>query len=212
MKNSDRKKMHKKPVKLTLFLFYLAMKAYEDHVRRTGEKVSHPLMKEMLAGFASAEVDKLFETKGLDHLDREKAKRHAIEQAHHIANEQYGPGGTFNYEQNQYGGGPNYYPPQGAPNPYPSQGAPNPYTSQGGPGYYPPQGAPNPYPPQDGANYYPPQGAPNPYPPQGGPSYYPPQGAPNPYPPQGGANYYPPQDSGYYDGQNEHHHHHHHRN
>lgn len=115
------------------------MKAYEDHVRRTGERVSHPLMKEMLAGFAAAEVDKLFETRGLDYLDREKARRHAIEQAHHIANEQYGPGGTFNYEQNQYGGGPNYYPPQDGSN------------------YYPPQGDPNYYPPQDGSNYYPPQ-------------------------------------------------------
>jgi hypothetical protein len=44
------------------------MKAYEDHARLTGGKVSHPLMKEMLAGFATAEVDKLFETKGLDFL------------------------------------------------------------------------------------------------------------------------------------------------
>ncbi len=71
------------------------MKAYEDHVRRTGEKVSHPLMKEMLAGFAAAEVDKLVETKGLDYLDREKAKRRATEQAHYIAEQQYGPGGTY---------------------------------------------------------------------------------------------------------------------
>jgi hypothetical protein len=68
------------------------MKAYEDHERRTGEKVSHPLMKEMLAGFAGAEVDKLFETKGLDFLDRETAKRRAVEQAHHLADEQYGQG------------------------------------------------------------------------------------------------------------------------
>ncbi|CAF4965740.1 unnamed protein product, partial [Rotaria socialis] len=42
------------------------MKAYEDHVRNTGAQVSHPMMKEMLAGLAAAEVDKLFETKGLD--------------------------------------------------------------------------------------------------------------------------------------------------
>jgi hypothetical protein len=56
----------------------VALKAYEDHVRSSGEQVSHPMMKEMLAGFAAAEVDKLFETKGLDYLDREKAKRMAI--------------------------------------------------------------------------------------------------------------------------------------
>jgi hypothetical protein len=74
----------------------LAMKAYEDHVRRTGEQVSHPMMKEMLAGLASAEVDKLFESKGLDFLDREKAKRQAVQQAHQLADEKYGAGGTFN--------------------------------------------------------------------------------------------------------------------
>lgn len=65
------------------------MKAYEDHLRQTGEQVSHARMKELLAGFAAAEVDKLFETKGLDFLDREKAKQHAIHQAHKLAEEKY---------------------------------------------------------------------------------------------------------------------------
>jgi hypothetical protein len=74
---------------------YLALKAYEDHVRRTGEQVSHPMMKEMLAAIAAAEVDKLFESKGLDFLDREKAKQRAIHQAHQLANEKYGQGGTY---------------------------------------------------------------------------------------------------------------------
>jgi hypothetical protein len=78
------------------------MKAYEDHVRRTGEQVSHPLMKEMLAGFAAAEVDKLFETKGLDFLDREKAKHRAVQQAHQLADENYGAGGTFNGQGGQF--------------------------------------------------------------------------------------------------------------
>ncbi len=95
---------------MILFIsYYLAMKAYEDHVRRTGEQVSHPLMKEMLAGFAAAEVDKLFETKGLDFLDREKAKRRAIQQAHALADEQYGSGGVFNSQSNQYGNEPMNY-------------------------------------------------------------------------------------------------------
>lgn len=71
------------------------MKAYEDHVRKTGEQVSHPMMREMLAAIAAAEVDKLFESKGLDFLDREKAKQQAIHQAHQIANEKYGQGSTF---------------------------------------------------------------------------------------------------------------------
>jgi hypothetical protein len=73
------------------------MKAYEDHARLTGGKVSHPLMKEMLAGFATAKVDKLFETEGLDFLDREKAKHRAAQQAHQLADENYGTGGTFLY-------------------------------------------------------------------------------------------------------------------
>jgi hypothetical protein len=40
------------------------MKAYENHLRASGQQPSHSLMKEMLAGFAAAEVDKLAETKG----------------------------------------------------------------------------------------------------------------------------------------------------
>jgi hypothetical protein len=40
------------------------MKAYEDHLRKSGETPSHPLMKELLAAFAAAEIDKLVETKG----------------------------------------------------------------------------------------------------------------------------------------------------
>ncbi len=42
-----------------------------------GEPGSHDLAKEMIAGFAGAEVDRLAETKGEDAWDREKAKRQA---------------------------------------------------------------------------------------------------------------------------------------
>ncbi|KAL7750888.1 hypothetical protein RI367_003849 [Sorochytrium milnesiophthora] len=66
-----------------------AMKAYEDRCRKNGQPVHHSLIKEMLAGFAAAEVDKLFETKGLDYLDREEAKRQAIYQAHSHWERQY---------------------------------------------------------------------------------------------------------------------------
>ena len=68
------------------------MKAYEDHCRDTGETVSHGKMKELLSGFAAAEVDNLVETKGLDFLDREKMKDLAAHQAHVLANEKYGEG------------------------------------------------------------------------------------------------------------------------
>ncbi|KDN50863.1 hypothetical protein K437DRAFT_221834, partial [Tilletiaria anomala UBC 951] len=67
-----------------------AMKAYEDHERREGKPVNHALAKELLAGFAAAEVDKLFETKGLDFLDREKAKYHARQEAEQAYDQQYG--------------------------------------------------------------------------------------------------------------------------
>ncbi|GFZ43321.1 hypothetical protein JCM24511_01041 [Saitozyma sp. JCM 24511] len=58
-----------------------AMKAYEQHCARNGQPPSHAMAKELLAGFAAAEVDRLFETKGLDAYDREEAKRHAKQQA-----------------------------------------------------------------------------------------------------------------------------------
>ncbi|WVO19623.1 uncharacterized protein IAS62_000912 [Cryptococcus decagattii] len=58
-----------------------AMKAYENHVARNGKPSSHAMAKEILAGLAAAEVDRLFETKGLDGWDREEAKRHARAQA-----------------------------------------------------------------------------------------------------------------------------------
>jgi len=58
-----------------------AMKAYEAHCTAEGKPQSHALAKELIAGFASAEVDKLFETKGLDFIDKEKAKHEAKKQA-----------------------------------------------------------------------------------------------------------------------------------
>lgn len=46
---------------------------------KSGKPENHALAKELLAGFAGAAVDRLVETKGLDYLDREKAKHHAKE-------------------------------------------------------------------------------------------------------------------------------------
>jgi Protein of unknown function (DUF3759) len=47
-----------------VFLFlplasFEAIKAWEDHQRREGKTVSHGFAKELLAGFAGAEIDKL---------------------------------------------------------------------------------------------------------------------------------------------------------
>lgn len=69
-----------------------------------GKPVSHQFAKELLAGFAGAEVDKLAETKGEDWFDREKAKRHAKEQAEHMYDEHYVNGqGADQYNPNEYG-------------------------------------------------------------------------------------------------------------
>ncbi|KAJ1018877.1 hypothetical protein NDA16_004680 [Ustilago loliicola] len=69
---------------------FVAMREYEKRQEAKGEHPKHEFAKEMLAGIAGAEVDKLFETKGLDFLDREEAKRHARQQAEQLYVQQYG--------------------------------------------------------------------------------------------------------------------------
>ncbi|KAF9161620.1 hypothetical protein DFQ27_007286 [Actinomortierella ambigua] len=61
-----------------------AMKKYEND--RGGD---HKLTKEIFAGMAGAEADKLFETRGLDALDREEARRQAERQAAEIYDQKY---------------------------------------------------------------------------------------------------------------------------
>ncbi|KAF9111254.1 hypothetical protein BGX27_005169 [Mortierella sp. AM989] len=62
-----------------------AMKSYEDKNDQDG----HKLTKEIFAALAAAEADKLIETKGLDLIDREKAKYQAKENAERIYDEKY---------------------------------------------------------------------------------------------------------------------------
>ncbi|KAF2021227.1 hypothetical protein BU24DRAFT_457224 [Aaosphaeria arxii CBS 175.79] len=82
---------------------FAGFKAFEDHQRREGKPVSHAFAKELLAGFAGAEVDKLAETKGEDWFDREKAKRHAKEHAERMYDEHYIENqGADQYDPNQY--------------------------------------------------------------------------------------------------------------
>lgn len=66
--------------------------------------MSHAFAKELLAGFAGAEVDKLAETKGEDWFDREEAKRQAQRNAEHLYDEHYIQGqGADQYDPQQYG-------------------------------------------------------------------------------------------------------------
>lgn len=67
----------------------MAFKAFEDHQRNEGKAVSHAFAKELLAGFAGAEVDKLAETKGEDYYDREKAKHEAKRRADQLYDQHY---------------------------------------------------------------------------------------------------------------------------
>jgi hypothetical protein len=53
----------------------------------TGQPESHEKAKEILAGFAGAFIDREVETRGLDFIDREEAKRHAERQ---LADASYG--------------------------------------------------------------------------------------------------------------------------
>ncbi|CAE6421392.1 unnamed protein product [Rhizoctonia solani] len=60
---------------------YEASEAYEKHVAENGQPEDHAKAKEILAGITGAIVDREFETRGLDFIDRERAKYHAQEQA-----------------------------------------------------------------------------------------------------------------------------------
>jgi hypothetical protein len=75
-----------------------AMRMYENHREREGIPEHHELAKELLAGFATAEVEKHFENGYYDHLDREQAALQAQQQAEYLWNQQYGQ----QYDQ-QYG-------------------------------------------------------------------------------------------------------------
>ena len=66
--------------------------------------MSHAFAKELLAGFAGAEIDKLAETKGEDFFDKEKAKHHAKKRAEEMYDDHYVKNqGADQYDPNQYG-------------------------------------------------------------------------------------------------------------
>ncbi|KAH9020774.1 putative phosphoglycerate mutase family protein [Lactarius hengduanensis] len=66
-----------------------AAKAYEEHCAREGKPDSHAKAKEIFAGFAGVAVDRLVETKGLDFIDREKAKRTARQHGEDVIVQEY---------------------------------------------------------------------------------------------------------------------------
>ncbi|KAJ4478139.1 hypothetical protein J3R30DRAFT_3479717 [Lentinula aciculospora] len=59
---------------------YEAIKAYEKHREENGEPDSHATRNEIIATLAGGFIDRMVETKGLDFIDKEKAKYHAKQQ------------------------------------------------------------------------------------------------------------------------------------
>lgn len=94
-----------------------AMKLFEDRQRREGKPVSHAFAKEMLAGIVGGEVDKLFETKGLDYLDRDQVQQQAYQNVERGYDQHYGgqqewhPDSQppFDYQNQQYNYGQQNY-------------------------------------------------------------------------------------------------------
>jgi hypothetical protein len=67
--------------------------------KHIGKPVSHQFAKELLAGFAGAEVDKLAETKGEDFFDKERSKHEAKKRAEAMYDDHYG--GQDQYDPSQ---------------------------------------------------------------------------------------------------------------
>jgi hypothetical protein len=60
---------------------FAAAKAYEAHVKKNGKPANHAAAVELLAGLTGGFIDKLVETKGLDAVDKARAKHSAKEKA-----------------------------------------------------------------------------------------------------------------------------------
>lgn len=69
---------------------FAATKMFEDRQRKKGLPVSHSFAKKALSALAGSEIDKIFETKGLNHLDKEQTKNEGIEKVKQGYDESYG--------------------------------------------------------------------------------------------------------------------------
>jgi hypothetical protein len=67
-----------------------AMRMYEHHREREGITEHHELGKELMAGFAAAEVDKHFDRGSFGHLDRGQARMMAQQHAQGMFEQHFG--------------------------------------------------------------------------------------------------------------------------
>ncbi|KAK4697551.1 hypothetical protein P7C71_g548, partial [Lecanoromycetidae sp. Uapishka_2] len=79
---------------------FMAMRQYQKHEEANGVAENHTVAKDLMAGFAGAEADKLVETHGENFYDREKMKHDATDQANSCYDQQYGvnQGGDSGYQ------------------------------------------------------------------------------------------------------------------
>jgi hypothetical protein len=61
-----------------------ALRMYEKHLEKNGVVDHHKVGKELLAGFAAGTAEKYIEKGIYAHLDKEKVKKQAQDQAEHI--------------------------------------------------------------------------------------------------------------------------------
>lgn len=66
-----------------------------------GKPVSHQFAKEVLAGLAGVEADRLIETRGADYIDKEKAQRDAKRNAEQMYDDHYGDQDHYDPQQQQ---------------------------------------------------------------------------------------------------------------
>ncbi|OAX39558.1 hypothetical protein K503DRAFT_739208 [Rhizopogon vinicolor AM-OR11-026] len=60
---------------------YEAAKAYEKHVEKNGKPANHKKAIELVAALTGGFIDRIAETKGMDEVDKQKAKHAANERA-----------------------------------------------------------------------------------------------------------------------------------
>ncbi|RCK56530.1 hypothetical protein Cantr_06003 [Candida viswanathii] len=78
---------------------FAATKLFEDRQRKKGLPVSHSFAKKALSALAGSEIDKIFETKGLSHLDKDQTKNEAIEKVKEGYDQSYGQQDQWSPEQ-----------------------------------------------------------------------------------------------------------------
>ncbi|KAN0127407.1 Protein of unknown function (DUF3759) domain containing protein [Lactarius tabidus] len=78
---------HKASITHEIFCGAVAWKAakeYEEHCAKHGKPINHAAAKAVFAGILAATIDRMAETKGLDAIDKHKAKKDAEKHAQEL--------------------------------------------------------------------------------------------------------------------------------